>query len=162
MVRLFETEVKDVTVVQPKAFISYSWTDERHQQFVRDIAERLVADGVDVVLDLFDLREGHDKYAFMEKIVTDSQITHVLALCDKAYAEKANARKAGVGTESQILSKEVYDKVEQSKVVPIVCEFADDGTPTLPAFFRSRIWIDFSSDEAVNRKFLTAFLICDC
>ncbi len=104
--------------MKPKAFISYSWTDESHKTFVRELAERLVGDGVDVVMDLFDLREGHDKYAFMERMVTDPEITHVLAFCDKTYAEKADARKAGVGTESQILSKEVYDKVQQSKVIP--------------------------------------------
>jgi hypothetical protein len=141
-----------VAAMQPKAFISYSWTSERHQQFVKELAERLIGDGVDVVMDLFDLREGHDKYVFMERMVTDPKITHVLALCDKAYAQKADARKAGVGTESQILSKEIYDQVVQTKIVPIVCEFADDGSPTLPIFFQSRIYVDFSSAEAVNRN----------
>ena len=103
-------------------------------------------------MDVFDLKEGQDKYAYMERMVTDQTVTHVLAFCDKAYAEKADARRAGVGTESQILSKEIYDKVEQSKVIPIVCEFADDETPTLPVFFKARKWIDFSSDEAINRN----------
>jgi hypothetical protein len=57
--------------------------------------------------------QSQDKYHFMERMVTDSQVTHVLVICDKQYAEKADARKDGVGTESQIISKEVYDKVEQ-------------------------------------------------
>jgi len=34
--------------------------------------------GVDVILDKWDLREGHDAYAFMEKMVTDPQIKKVL------------------------------------------------------------------------------------
>ena len=138
--------------VKPKAFISYSWTSEEHQSFIRGLAERLVGDGVDVVMDVYDLREGHDKYAFMERMVTDSSVTHVLAFCDAVYSEKANARRAGVGTESQILSKEIYDKVEQSKIIPIVCQFHEDGRPAVPTFFGSRIWIDFSSDEAVNQN----------
>jgi hypothetical protein len=73
-----------------------------------------------------------------------------LVICDRIYAEKADARKAGVGTESQIISQEVYQKVEQSKFIPIVCEFTDDSNPFLPTFLKSRIWIDFSSPEKVN------------
>lgn len=137
---------------KPKVFISYSWTSSAHQDLVREWAERLVSDGIDVVLDLWDLKEGQDKYHFMERMVTDSQVTHVLAICDKLYAEKADARKDGVGTESQIISKEVYDKVEQSKFIPIVCGFDDEGNPFLPTFFKHRIWIDFSSPEKTNEN----------
>lgn len=53
---------------------------------------------------------------------------------------------------SEIISKEVYEKVEQSKFIPIACEFSDDGNPFLPTFLKSRIWIDFSSPEAVNEN----------
>lgn len=48
--------------------------------------------------------------------------------------EKADARKQEVGTESQIISQEVYEQVEQTKFIPIVCEFKNDGTPHLPIF----------------------------
>lgn len=137
-------------LMKPKVFISYSWSSQTHQDIVREWAERLVADGVDVVLDLFDLKEGHDKYAFMERMVTDPEVSHVLVVCDRSYAQKADARVKGVGTESQIISKEVYDKVEQSKFIPIVCEMAEDTTPFLPTFLKSRIWLNFSSPEAVN------------
>lgn len=138
--------------MQPKVFISYSWTTPRYQSLVQQWAEQLVADGVDVVLDIYDLKEGHDKFAFMERMVTDSSVTHVLVICDKAYAEKSNARKAGVGTESQIISREVYEKVGQSKFIPIVSELTDEGSPYLPTFLKTRIWIDFSSPEAVNEN----------
>lgn len=135
----------------PKAFISYSWTSPGHQALIVQWAEQLVADGVDVVLDVYDLREGHDKFAFMERMVTDPTVTHVLVICDKTYAEKADARKAGVGTESQIISKEVYDKVDQAKFIPIITELSDEGEPYLPTFLKSRIWLDFSSPEATNQ-----------
>ncbi|MFV7670122.1 SEFIR domain-containing protein [Shewanella algae] len=137
---------------EPKVFISYSWTDQSHQELVKHWADRLVADGVDVILDIYDLKEGDDKYAFMESMVTDPEVTHVLVICDHAYAEKADARKAGVGTESQIISSEVYAKVKQSKFIPIVCEFGDDGEPILPTFMKSRMWINFSSSEAENEN----------
>lgn len=138
--------------MEPKVFISYSWSNQQHQELVKHWADRLIADGIDVVLDIYDLKEGDDKYAFMELMVTDTLVTHVLVICDRKYAEKANARKAGVGTESQIISSEVYEQVKQSKFIPIVCEFGDDGEPVLPAFMKSRMWINFSSLESENEN----------
>ena len=137
-------------ILTPKVFISYSWTNQQHQERVREWADRLLLDGVDVILDIYDLQEGQDKNAFMERMVTDPNVTHVLVICDKGYAEKADTRKQGVGTESQIISQKVYDQVEQTKFIPIVCEFKDHDTPYLPTFLQSRIWINFSSLEAVN------------
>ena len=48
-----------------KIFISYSWTTPKHEKWVLDLAERLVSDGVDVVLDKCNLKPGEDKYSFM-------------------------------------------------------------------------------------------------
>ena len=109
------------TPKKPKVFISYSWTTPKFRDQVRQWADRLAADGVDIILDQYDLKEGDDKYAYMEKMVTDPSVSHVLMFIDKRYAEKADARSAGVGTESQIISKEIYQKVVQSKFVPIAC-----------------------------------------
>lgn len=136
----------------PKVFISYSWSSKDHQNRVKEWADRLISDGIDVVLDIYDLKEGHDKFVFMERMVTDPSVTHVLVICDQKYAEKANERKSGVGTKSQIISKEVYEKVEQSKFIPIFCELGENGEPFLPIFLQSRIGIDFSSPQAVNEN----------
>jgi len=141
---------KGQSKVTPKVFISYSWTSPGHQARVKQWAEQLLADGVDVVLDIYDLKEGHDKFSFMERMVTDPSVTHVLIISDQSYSEKADARKAGVGTESQIISKEVYEKIDQSKFIPVACEFNSAGNPFLPTFLSSRIWIDFSTPEAAN------------
>ena len=66
----------------PKIFISYSWSRDT---LVMDLANRLVSHGVDVVLDKWDLKEGNDKYEFMERCVNDPSITKVLIICDKLY-----------------------------------------------------------------------------
>jgi hypothetical protein len=63
---------------------------------------------VDVILDKWDLKEGHDANAFMEKMVADPDIKKVVLVCDKKYAEKADRRSGGVGTEAQIISPEIY------------------------------------------------------
>lgn len=139
-------------MMNPKAFISYSWSSPGHCDRIRSYAERLVNDGVDIILDQWSLSEGQDKYAFMEKMITDPSVTHVLIFSDSQYAGKADQRKAGVGTESQIISKEIYDKVDQNKFIPIVCERQENGEPCLPVFLKSRIWIDFSNPEAVSEN----------
>jgi SEFIR domain len=129
----------------PKVFMSYSWSSQDHEQWVIELASNLVESGVEVVLDKWDLREGQDKFAFMERMLTDPAIGKVLIVCDRGYVEKADARRGGVGTESQIISAEVYSKVDQSKFVPIVSELGEDGAPILPAYLRGRIFIDMSS-----------------
>jgi hypothetical protein len=139
-------------MMNPRVFISYSWSSPGHRERIRKWAERLMNDGIDVVLDVWDLKEGDDKYAFMEKMVTDESVTHVLVFSDSVYAVKADSRKSGVGTESQIISQEVYSKVQQSKFIPIVCELDESGEPCLPTFFKARIWIDFASLEAANEN----------
>lgn len=131
---------------QPKVFISYSWTSPQHEFWVLELAERLTADGIFVVLDKWDLAEGQDKYVFMEKMVNDEKISKVLIVCDKKYCDKADARDGGVGTETQIISKEVYDKVDQKKFIALVKERSESGDPCLPLFIASRIYIDLSSE----------------
>src|SRR5262245_42506525 len=110
----------------PKAFISYAWTSEAHKEWVLALAERLVGDGVDVVLDQWDLQPGHDAYVFMEQSVADPTVTKVIIVCDNAYMKKATARKGGVGTEAQIMSPEIYGQAANQKKFVVVATEADE------------------------------------
>lgn len=130
----------------PRVFISYSWTNDDHTEWVADLGEKLMTDGVDVVLDQWSLEDGHDVNAFMEKMVTDPTIQRVIVISDKLYAEKADGRRGGVGTETQIISKGVYESVEQNKFVPIVRE-REDGKACLPVYLKTRKYIDFSDPD---------------
>mgnify|MGYP006396389791 CR=1 FL=1 len=82
----------------PKVFISYSWHPAGNQLWVIKLAERLMSDGIEVVLDVWDLKDGHDKNVFMERMVNDSSIAKVLVICNKDYSEKANRRTGGGGS----------------------------------------------------------------
>ena len=83
-------------IAQKKVFISYSWSTPEHDDWVLSLAHQLVGDGVDVVLDKWDLKEGQDKFHFMETMVTSPEIDKVLMICDSKYAEKANIRAGGI------------------------------------------------------------------
>lgn len=128
----------------PKAFISYSWTSEK---FALSLAERLRNDGVDAIIDKWDLKIGNDKHAFMESMVVDETIDYVLMLCDKTYKEKADSRRGGVGEEAQIISSEVYGKVKQSKFIPVIVEKDVDGKEYTPVYLKSLIYVDLSEDS---------------
>lgn len=137
----------------PKLFISYSWSTPEHEQWVVDLATELVNSGVDVVLDKWALREGHDSIAFMEKMVTDPLITKVILVCDQGYATKADGRAAGVGTETQIISAEIYAKQAQDKFVAVLAERDVSGKPCLPTYYKSRIYVDLSESDRYAENF---------
>jgi hypothetical protein len=123
----------------PKIFISYSW--KKYKDEVEMLARRLMSDGIEVVLDIWDLKEGHDKYIFMESMVADPSISKVLIICDQSYAEKANSRSGGVGDETAIISSEVYEKTLQEKFIPVVFETDENDKAYMPIYLKSRIFI---------------------
>lgn len=127
-----------------KIFISYSW---KVQDLVIELANRLISDGVDVIIDVYDLKDGQDKYVFMEQCATDDSIYRVLMICDKTYCKKANDRSGGVGDEIVIISPEVYGKTKQEKFIPIVVERDENGKEYLPQFIKSRIYIDLTPND---------------
>ncbi len=137
----------------PKLFISYSWSNPEHEEWVLQLAEELVENGIDVKLDKWDLKEGHDAYVFMESMVTDKNIQKVIVVCDKIYAEKADKRSGGVGTEAQIISQKVYEQVDQNKFVAVIKEKDEDNKPYTPTFFKSRIYIDLSDNDTYVKNF---------
>jgi len=137
----------------PKLFISYSWSNSSHEQWVIELATELREAGVDVILDKWDLKEGHDAVAFMEKMVTDPEIKKVAIVTDETYAEKADGRAGGVGTETQIISKEVYDNQKQDKFVAVVSQKDENGKPYLPTYYKSRIYVDLSEPDSYGENF---------
>jgi len=137
----------------PKLFISYSWSSPEHGQWVLELATQLREAGVDVTLDKWDLKEGHDAFAFMEKMVTDPEIRKVAIICDRIYMEKADGRSGGVGTETQIISPEIYEKEDQNKFVAIVVQRDENGNAYLPTYYKPRIYIDLSDSDLYGTNF---------
>ena len=65
----------------PQVFISYSWTSKEYQESIVSLASRMRHDGVDVKIDVWDLKEGQDKYVYMEQCVTNPRWQCHLARC---------------------------------------------------------------------------------
>jgi hypothetical protein len=118
----------------PRVFVSYSWTPEEHKKTTIEIAERLLAEGIDVVIDVWNLHAGNDMYAFMEQMVSDDTIDYVLLMCSMAYASKVDKREGGAGIEGAIVSPEVYNSTKQTRFIPVILEVDDSGKAYKPIY----------------------------
>ena len=136
-----------------KAFISYSWSSTEHEEWVLQLATDLRESGIDAILDKWDLKEGHETNAFMEKMVSDENIAKVIIVSDRMYAQKSDSRKGGAGTEAQIISRELFQGQDQNKFVAVVTELDDKRNPCLPKYYTSRIYIDFTDPAKYSEKF---------
>ncbi|MBA2605539.1 MAG: TIR domain-containing protein [Acidobacteria bacterium] len=141
-----------------KIFISYSRSNDGYVNKVRELAEELANHTMDVELDQWSLREGDDKFVYMERMVNDPTIDKVIILLDKKYKEKADDREGGVGTEATILTPKVYaDVVEKrgrQKFIPVIME-RDPETKKefVPTFLDGRIYIDLTDTNHYAEKF---------
>ncbi|MGD0188498.1 MAG: SEFIR domain-containing protein [Roseiarcus sp.] len=116
--------------MNPKLFVSYSWSSPDHVEWVISLSTELRKKGVDVILDKWDLREGNDAHVFMERMINDPDVKKVILICDKKYSEKANKRAGGVGTEAQIITPALYRQTVQSKFVAVIKEMV--AYPAVP------------------------------
>ena len=142
-------------IESPKVFISYAWTDEEYAQRVVDFSKRLISDGIEVLLDKFEMTPGKELNDFMEKCVKDDTVTNVIILLNPTYAQRADNRQGGVGKETQIISEEVYNDVGQTKFVPVIFEVEDgDFSKSKPIFLKSRVHINLSERESYARNYM--------
>ena len=102
----------------PNAFVSYSWDDEPHKAWVRDLSTRLRSDGVNVVLDRWATAPGDQLPQFMETAVREND--YVLIICTAHYKEKSDKRIGGVGYEGDIMTGEVSASRNRRKFIPIL------------------------------------------
>jgi hypothetical protein len=137
----------------PKTFISYSWSSKDHEAWVLSLATALRESGVDVMLDKWDLKEGHDVVAFMERMGKDAGIEKVIMVFDRGYVEKANGRTGGVGTEAQIITSQIYERSDQDKFIGVIAEVDAEGKPYKPVYYASRLHIDLTGEDTYAENF---------
>ncbi|WP_312770257.1 toll/interleukin-1 receptor domain-containing protein [Pseudoxanthomonas mexicana] len=135
--------------VPPRVFVSYSHDSQDHKDWVLTLATRLVANGVDVVLDQWDLKLGSDLPLFMEAGLTGSQ--RVLAICTEQYVDKANAGAGGVGYERMILTGQLMQSIAEDRIIPVIRN--NGATIPTPVFLRSKLYIDFRDDSTYEAKY---------
>jgi TIR domain len=133
----------------PTAFLSYSWDDEPHKQWVRDLATRLRSDGVDVTLDQWQLQPGDRLPAFMETAIREHDF--VIIVCTPHYKERSDARMGGVGYEGDIMTGELLSQHNERKFIPVLR--CGDATEAVPTWLTGKYHVDLRETTDAERSY---------
>ena len=133
----------------PKVFISYSYDSSDHKLWVSELAEKLRSNGVDAILDQWELTMDEDLTQFMESGVRGSD--RVLVICTDSYVRKANGGEDDVGYEPMIVTKKHVEALGTNKFIPIIRQTLWEDK--MPAFLEERVYVDFTDDEEFDEQF---------
>ena len=132
-----------------KVFISYSHDSPEHKQWVSELAAKLHRNGVEAILDQWDLDRNQDLTQFVESGIRAAD--RVLVICTDSYVRKANAGEDGVGYEPMIVTKKLVEDLGTNKFIPIIRQTLwEDKTPD---FLKERVYIDFTDNKQYEDKF---------
>jgi hypothetical protein len=125
----------------PRVFISYSHDDRGHRRWVLGLGEELRRNGVDPIIDAWDLRPGADVLKFMEHSLINAD--RVLLICTEKYVDKMNDGVGGVGYEAIIVTSELMRDLGTAKFIPIIRQ--NTHPPRTPAPLGSRRYVNLSN-----------------
>jgi hypothetical protein len=131
-------EPKNYKMKIPKAFISYSHDTLEHKKWVLELATRLRNNGIDAILDQFELQPGADVPHFMETNLASAD--KILMICTDKYVEKANMGQGGVGYEKMIITSNLMKSIDENKIIPIIKQ---TGTTEVPTFLKANYTLIF-------------------
>jgi len=130
-------------------FISYSWDNDGHKKWVRELATRLRKDGIVVTLDQWHLIPGDQIPEFMEKAVRESD--YVLIICTHRYKVRSDSRQGGVGYEGDIITAEVLNKQNKRKFIPILRQ--PDWSESAPSWLLGKFYINLSASQYYETQY---------
>lgn len=135
----------------PIVFISYSWDDEPHKEWVLNLANKLCSDGIDVILDRFHLTPGKNLPHFVEQSIERADRT--IIIFTQNYKLKADKRTGGVGYEYSILNADLYNnQTDNEEVIPVLR--AGNKEESIPAFMQQFIHIDARNDDNFENSYI--------
>lgn len=133
----------------PKVFVSYSWDNDEHKDWVRTLADRLMSDGVEVILDQWHLRLGDQLPHFMVRSISEADF--VLIVCTPSYKTKAEEDVGGVGYEDGVIQGEVLYLKNHRKFVPPLR--AGAWIESAPAQLRGKAYLSFADASQFEKKY---------
>ena len=133
----------------PTVFVSYSHDGEDHSNWVLQLATRLRSNGVNTILDRWNLTLGKDVAAFIEQGLSRSH--RILCICSDHYVNKANSIEGGVGYEKKIMTAEIMADLSRDWVIPVIRN--NRGDEKVPNFLKGALYIDFEDDLLYETKY---------
>jgi TIR domain len=141
----------------PCAFLSYSHDGPEQRRWVLELATRLRRDGVETILDQWELEPGDHLPEFMEKAVRENDF--VLIICTPSYKERSEQRIGGVGYEGDIMTAEVLTARNLRKFKPVLR--SGEWNEATPTWLMGRVYADLRGDpysEEHYRELLQSLL----
>lgn len=140
----------------PIVFISYSWDSQEHENWIINLATKLCANGVNVILDKWDLGSlGKQLPHFMENSIAKSQ--RVICVMTPNYKKKTENLAGGVGYEYSIISADIFTNgVNTSKFIPLFRSGTESDA--IPTVLNGRKYVDMRDDSDFEDKFLNELL----
>lgn len=132
----------------PKVFVSYSHDSINHKKWVMELATRMRNNGIDSIIDQWELKPGDDLPHFMETHLADAD--KIIMVCSENYVEKSNLGLGGVGYEKMIITSNLLKNIDQNKVIPIIKQ---TSTKKVPTFLQTKLYIDFSINSNYEFSF---------
>lgn len=140
---------EELTENHPVVFISYSWDDEEHKEWVLNLATRLRKDfGVEVILDRWEMKLGKPLPNFMAHAIKDSD--RVICVMTPNYRRKSDGIEGGAGVEYSIMSAEIQKDIKTEKFIPLLRK--GDEKNDIPIFLEGRDFIDMRSEDEYDER----------
>ena len=137
------------TMKNPTVFISYSWDNPSHKEWVIALANELRRNGIDARLDEFITQRGtvNLNRMMIENIMAND---YTLVILTDKYADRANEFKGGVGYETSLLTNNMMENIE--KIIPII-RYKGDKNKAIPFYLKGMSYVDFSNDNEFDKRF---------
>lgn len=132
----------------PTVFLSYSHDSEAHKNWVLALANRLIRNGVNAILDQHDLKLGGDLPSYMEKGL--SLENRVVCVLSERYVEKANNSQGGVGYEKMIMTGELLKNVNTEWIIPVI---RNNPSVVIPKFLSTKLYENFNDDSEFDKHY---------
>lgn len=130
------------------AFISYSWDDDMHKQWVLKLSNALIKKGIYTLLDQY-LPHGYSLTHFMDRGIDIAD--RVIVVGSPKYLEKSKKQTyGGVTYEDSIISSTLMSNIATTKFLPVIHGGTFDEC--LPSKLSKRLGFDFSNDSDFDEK----------
>jgi hypothetical protein len=127
---------------EKKIFISYSWDNEDHKNWVKKLAYDLNS-RFNVEFDE-NLKVGMNPYNYMKQNILSSD--YVIIVFTSEYFNKIHTNKdTGVRYEFSIIKDELFRKISIGKYIPILREGTKETS--IPKIMQDAIYVDFSDKD---------------
>ena len=131
------------------AFVSYSWDNQEHQNWVLSFTQRLRESSVDASIDLFETQNGTTNLNHM-MIQGIKNKDYIIIVLTRNYAEKSDGFQGGVGFENMLalpILRENPDKLI------FVMRHTGKYQEVFPFHFKDYYAFDFSNDSEFEMRF---------